>query len=229
MKTKERKEARNLRASQGSSIGDIADQLGVSKSSVSLWTRDIVLTPTQMDNLSSRQLRDESAKASIIKNSIKRRLNFQKEGRLLARKFSNNKMFIAGCIAYWAEGAKSRGSVSMTNSDPNMLRLFVTFLENFFNVDKNNLSVFCRYYTDLSSQGEPEKYWLNALNLPSKCLRKSCVNYYPKTNTMVKRKYEHGKLRYGTCRVKIDSVEIMQQIYGAIQDLMGFEETRWAE
>jgi transposase len=45
VKTRERELARQLRREDGASIKDIAFRVGVSKSSVSLWVRDIQLTP----------------------------------------------------------------------------------------------------------------------------------------------------------------------------------------
>jgi transcriptional regulator with XRE-family HTH domain len=51
MKTAEREQARALRAAEGLPIKEIARRLGVSKSSVSCWVRDIELTPEQEDAL----------------------------------------------------------------------------------------------------------------------------------------------------------------------------------
>jgi len=53
MKTKEKEEARKLRA-QGKSVNEIAKILKVSKGSVSLWTKNIILTQDQINNLKSK-------------------------------------------------------------------------------------------------------------------------------------------------------------------------------
>jgi len=47
MKTRHREEARRMRHLEGRSIKEIARLLEVSRSSVSLWVRDIELTPAQ--------------------------------------------------------------------------------------------------------------------------------------------------------------------------------------
>ena len=47
MKTAEQAAARELRQDEGRSVKEIARLLGVSRSSVSLWVRDIELTPKQ--------------------------------------------------------------------------------------------------------------------------------------------------------------------------------------
>src|SRR3954452_12196623 len=53
MKTDEQRRARELRA-QGRSIGDIQHELGVSRSSVSTWVRDVELTAEQRTRLIAR-------------------------------------------------------------------------------------------------------------------------------------------------------------------------------
>jgi len=42
---------------KGESIGEISDTIGVSKSIVSLWCRDIALTKQQIDNLHKKRSR----------------------------------------------------------------------------------------------------------------------------------------------------------------------------
>jgi hypothetical protein len=54
MKTRERDLARRLRREDGAAINEIASRLRVSKSSVSLWVRDIELTPAQQKALLDR-------------------------------------------------------------------------------------------------------------------------------------------------------------------------------
>jgi hypothetical protein len=57
VKTAERLEARRLRAAEGCSIREIAQRVGVSRSSASLWVRDVELTPPQVDALRGRDPR----------------------------------------------------------------------------------------------------------------------------------------------------------------------------
>lgn len=51
MKQDKRAEARRLRQEQGLSVNQICKQLGVAKSSVSVWVRDIQLTEEQKAEL----------------------------------------------------------------------------------------------------------------------------------------------------------------------------------
>jgi len=54
MKTRERNEARRLRREEGRSVKEIERLLGVSRSTASLWVRDIPLTAAQRASLKRR-------------------------------------------------------------------------------------------------------------------------------------------------------------------------------
>jgi hypothetical protein len=127
-------------------------------------------------------------------------------------------------MLFWAEGARRRNTVQFVNSDPAMTVFFLEFLRKYFNVPDEKVALSCNLFADHAErQNDIEQYWLNALNLPSACLRKSTVNHYSKYS----QKKRKNKLPYGTCRLQIGSTEIVQQLYGAIQELGGFEREEW--
>jgi hypothetical protein len=70
-----------------------------------------------------------------------------------------------------------------------------------------------------------EQFWLDVLGLPGACLRKSIVNSYSRAS---KRK-RVNKLPYGTCKVVVHRTEIVQTIYGSIQEFAGFERPEWLD
>src|SRR4051794_1234173 len=111
----ERKQARALRK-RGMPMKEIAGRLGVSPSSVSLWTRDIQLSPEQTE----RNLREAGRRRGVAWQELNRsrRLTYQLEGRERARQ--SEPQHQAGCMLYWAEGSKERNSVVFANSDVNM-------------------------------------------------------------------------------------------------------------
>jgi transcriptional regulator with XRE-family HTH domain len=87
LKTQERYRARKLRNYRGYSIKQIAVILGVSKSSVSLWVRDIALTEEQHEALRQRNPIYNAQLAGRGATSTRRRAErteYQKHGRLLA-------------------------------------------------------------------------------------------------------------------------------------------------
>jgi transposase-like protein len=227
MKTRERELARALRKNEGRSIREIAAFVGVSRSSVSLWVRDIELTDDQHAALFARNPayngQRVGAQAKVAKYRAIREQH-QRDGRPLAR--NGDPLFAAGCMLYWAEGSKRRNSAMMSNSDPELLRFFVRFLRRYFGVPDEQFSVYCNLFADhLPRQREVEQFWLDTLDLPQSCMRKSVVNVYSKYS----QKKRRNMLPYGTCRVAVHRSHVVQAIYGAIQEYGGFDRPEWLD
>jgi transposase-like protein len=226
VKTRERELARRLRREEGAAIGEIAQRLGVSKSSASLWVRDVELTAAQKDALSQRNPIFNRQLSGWTKLAARRRAEregFQEEGRNLAR--LGDPMFIAGCMLYWGEGAKERNQVQFANSDPPMARFFVDFLRRYFGLE-DEIRITCHLYADhIAKQAEVERFWLEALRLPDSALRKSVVNVYSKYS----KRRRVGNLPFGTCRVVVCRTWVVQTIFGAIQEIGGFTREAWLE
>jgi hypothetical protein len=127
-------------------------------------------------------------------------------------------------MLYWAEGAKGRNTVQFVNSDPAMVAFFGRFLRTYYGVQDDAFRIDCNLFADhVDRQHEIEQYWLDTLALPRTCLRKSTVNVYSKHS----QKKRRNKLPYGTVRVCVHSTEIVQSIYGSIQEYGGFERSEW--
>lgn len=224
MKTEERLLARELRA-QGASVKEIERRLGVARSSVSRWVRDVRLSDEQRTALAARvtegKLRAAEEKAATAR---RRRAAYQEEGRWLAR--TRGASYAGGCMLYWAEGTKCRCSVEVSNSDPALLALFAEFLRNEFAVPSDAMNIHCQLFTDhVDRQRDVEVFWLRACGLPESSLRKSTVNAQSKSS-LGKR---FNKLPYGTCKLRLHSTRIVQTIYGSIQEYGGFERPEWLD
>jgi predicted transcriptional regulator len=165
MKTQERRQARELRT-QGWSVKEIECALGVSRSSVSLWVRDIQLDDEHqrrlVANVTEGKLRAAERKATAAR-VLRRR--YQENGR--ARHGTPGADYAAGCMLYWAEGGKGRNAVLMSNSDPELLRWCVEFLRSQFEVPDESVRVSCNLFADhVDRQREIEAFWLQTLRLP---------------------------------------------------------------
>jgi AcrR family transcriptional regulator len=227
MKTAERDMARRLRREEGLSIRDIERRLGVARSSVSLWVRDIELTREQQEALLARnraRTRQLAGNAIVAAKARHRRASAQKQGRLLAG--SGDPLHVAGCMLFWAEGSKNRNKVELANSDPDVLRLFLRFLRTYFQVPDEKVRIWCNLFADhVERQREIEQFWLTTLGLPRSCLRKSAVNIYSRYT----KKKRTNKLPYGTCTIILNSTQIAQHLYGAIQEYGGFDRPEWLD
>lgn len=203
---------------------EIARLVRVSVSSVSYWVRDVPLTSEQRAELDRRMSANGRAAAAAGRSKAARevRCSYQEHGRSLAR--SQIPLHVAGCMLYWAEGSKSRNSVQFVNSDPVMAQYFVEFLRAHYEVPDEAFRVDCNLFADHAErQYEIERFWLDTLELPRICLRKSTINVYSKYS----KKKRKNRLPYGTVRVCVHSTRVVQSIYGSIQEYGGFERPEW--
>jgi hypothetical protein len=209
------------------SIREIAVLLGVARSSVSRWVRDVELSQAQREELARRNpaLTPEFNGSKIqARQALELRRRYQERGRRLARR--GEPLFVAGCMLYWGEGAKSRNQVMFSNSDPDMAALFMRFLRTYFHVTDEMVRVRCHLFADHAArQHEIEQFWLDMLALQRDRLGKSSVNAHSRRS----KRLRIGTLPYGTCAIVVSRVAIVQAIYGALQELGGFDRPEWAE
>jgi transposase-like protein len=225
VKTEERELARHLRRTEGASIKEIARRTGAAQSSISRWVRDIDLAEDQREALRiaayNGHVKGRTMNAALRRDA---RAIAQEEGRMLA--LNGDWFFVAGCMLYWAEGARSRNQIRFTNSDPEMVRFFVSFLKRYWNLKDTDVRITCNLFADhVERQREIERFWLGVAGVPESCLCKSTVNVYSKYS----KKRRQNKLPYGTCRVTVSRTRIVQSIYGAIQEIGGFTREAWLE
>ena len=133
-KVAEQRRARELRA-QAWTLLDIANELGVSKSSVSLWVRDVEFTPNPRRH--NYWTRDNPHPQQVAKEAEIERC--KREGRELVGTLSEREFLVLGLALYAGEGAKTDGSVRFANSDPRLISVFLMWLRRFFEVDESRL------------------------------------------------------------------------------------------
>jgi hypothetical protein len=213
VKTDEQRRARELRA-LGWSIGEIERELGVSRSSVSGWVRHVELsTEAQARLLWRAGLGPLNSAARSIARARAVRATYQLQGKQRAR--DGDASYAVGCVLHWAEGDKTRNSVRLANSDPELLALFLRFLREHFGVRDEQVAIHCNLFADHSARRtEIENFWLTRLGLPRSALRKSVVNSYSRHS----QKKRRNKLPFGTCKLVVHSTRIQQTILGSIQE-----------
>src|SRR6266849_4191684 len=130
-----RVKARDLRA-QGLDYEDIAAALGVSKSSVSLWVRDLP-TPERLSYAECRKRAAEGVRRYWgAERPVReaRRAAVREAAAAEIGDLTDRELVIAGAIAYWCEGGKNKphrrsDRVVFVNSDPSLIQFFLRFLQ----------------------------------------------------------------------------------------------------
>lgn len=216
------------------SIREISSKTGLAKSTLSGWLKNVELTAEQKNLLSERNpATTEYHKSGKSRtwlyaitvqrkiNSKAKRVSYQRDG---ANRVKNgvDSLFVTGCALYWAEGSKKKDSAILCNTDANMLRIFILFLETCFKIEKSRISFSVQYHKR-EDESKIRSYWLLTLGLPESSARK----FYCSDNRVVtgKKTKIHPN---GICSVMLHDTKIVQMIYGAIKELNGIkDEALW--
>ncbi len=215
-----RLKARDLR-SKGESVKKIAKELGVAKSTASVWVRDIILTVEQFEKL--KQITLKGAELGRLRSALKqkeKRLKLiedaKKEGIKKLIDLTDREFLIAGLALYWGEGSRKKIEVSFCNSDLEMIRFLILWLNKFFNISKDDLR-FCVGINEIHRERENsvKDYWSQMLAVPLNQFNRTS---FKKVNN--KKIYKNHNDHYGTLRVRVlKSVRLHYNIIGLIEGL----------
>jgi hypothetical protein len=220
-KFKEKNEAVKLRI-KGWSIGDIAKKLLISKSTVSMWCRDISLSDTAIREIAKKSKKKSTDALLHYSESLRiqrqqRTSESETKGKERLGLLSKRDIFCIGIGLYWGEGYK-KGSqeFGFTNSDPQMVRFYVKWLEIVFGVKKNDLILRISINAQHTSRvHEVEKYWEGLLGLPSKSFTKLSL-----IKTTSKKIY-NDRNHMGTLRIKVrKGTSMRREVMGAIRSIV---------
>jgi hypothetical protein len=204
-KLSERAKACGLRA-QAWTLDDIASELGVAKSSVSLWVRDVEFTPRPRraarrrgPNILQRRKADEIERLKV-------------EGLLRLGTLSEQAFLAAGAALYAGEGSKADGVVLFANSDPEMVTFFCAWLRHFFDIDESRLRVRVYLHQGLDLEAA-QCFWSGITGVPLKQFGRS---YRAVADESIRlNKHEHGCVY-----VRYSSTLVHRTIMGLIHALL---------
>ncbi|MFH9988390.1 hypothetical protein [Streptomyces luteogriseus] len=178
-----REKARELRL-QGWTYDQIQVELGCSKSSISLWVRDLPKperkrTPEEASAIARRgweatlRLRDEA------------RQHTKEAAQQAIGELSNRELFLLGIGLYWAEGSKDkpydrRENVCFVNSDPGMIRVFLAWLD-LLGVERERVRYSVMIHETADIPGA-EQYWADLVDAERTAFNKTTLKKHnPKT------------------------------------------------
>ncbi len=136
--------ARDLRA-QGWTLTEICEEVGCSRSSASLWCRDVELDEEVLERRRRARFLNGNEGARLRgPNKLQRRKQAEiEEARVMGIETvgsPNEREFLMAGLAYYSgEGSKTDGAVKFANSDPRLMSFFVAWLRHFFEIDESRL------------------------------------------------------------------------------------------
>ncbi|NUR68004.1 MAG: hypothetical protein HOQ47_19815 [Streptomyces sp.] len=178
-----RERARELRR-QGWTYNQIQAELGCSKSSVSLWVRDLP-HPEPKCTPEEQRARMNEGLARLHASRDQERQATKLAAAAAVGDLSDRELFLAGVALYWAEGAKDkpysrRELVLFVNSDPGVIAVFLAWL-NLLEVatDRLRFRVMIHESADVPAA---ERYWADLVGAERTAFNKTTLKKHnPKT------------------------------------------------
>ncbi|MEV4972810.1 hypothetical protein [Streptomyces scopuliridis] len=178
-----REKARELRL-KGLTYDQVQLELGCSKSSISLWVRDLPKPErreaAEQAKLAARKRWDHEL---AVRDEKRRQTKAGAAAEIGA--MSDRELFLLGVGLYWSEGAKSKAHrpqerVSFINSDPHMIGVFLAWLD-LLGIDRERL----RYQVQIHESADvpaAERFWADVAGIDVAALGKTTLKRHnPKT------------------------------------------------
>lgn len=189
--------------------------------------KQIVFEYTQ-NNLSAGQISEKykisetTVNSYLKRNNVQKRsigdairyLNITKHGKkefTLKKALSREEeiLKVAGVMLYWGEGAKTRSSVGFTNSDPEMIAVFLQFLRIICGVDEKRIKALIHIYPD-HDKTELVAFWSRVTGISKK-------NFYKSFIHMGKKGTYKNRSRYGTIAITYSDKKLLQTILSWVE------------
>jgi transcriptional regulator with XRE-family HTH domain len=217
-KSAKRLEAERLRAEEGLSYREIEEAIGVSRSTLSHWLRDIPLTEEQKARL---QERIRANRAAFAARAWKVNRDRYKQAREEARRGGERIMEdvpdetcvdeLALAMLYLGDGTKTGGRVQMASTNPDILRYFLWSLRSLYEVEEERIS-FRLNLVEAARPLEQEliRWWARELDCSEDQFNKTQFDTRSH-QTKVTEDY------YGVCTITHNSTYLKERILGLAQ------------
>jgi transcriptional regulator with XRE-family HTH domain len=197
---------------EGMSIKKIEQKLGIPRSTLSGWLKNIILTESQI------ALLQEDRKVGLIKAQEKAATWHQaeKQVRIKAEASVTQLMIdsidlddkvsveLALAFLYLGEGSKKNSSTSLGSSDVRIARFFVESVKQLYGIQTEKIKCHLHLRADQNEQ-ELKNYWGTALSLPESNFGKSSFD----ARTLGRPTYPEYK---GVCLISCGRVEIQRRL-----------------
>src|SRR3989338_1283183 len=218
-KTLEKLKAIKLRR-EGLSYREILRYVPVSKSTLSLWLRDVGLAKRQTQRLTKKRLDAMRRGWETIRAEKLKRVNTVRNRAVQEVSLLNTReCWLIGIALYWAEGAKEKHDTGATllkfsNSDVSMIEFFQQWLIQYLKLAKNHLKHEL-YIHENADWLNAKNWWARRLNVSSSRI----LVYFKKHNPKTKR-HNTGDRYHGLIRINVPrSSHLTRTIEGWIQGI----------
>jgi len=186
MKSKEKDQSKKLRA-KGYSINQIFKIVQVSKSSVSLWVRDVKLSKTAKHILKAHTLEARKTSAKAKKQKILDKYSQLGDKLLKTTNIDDNFLKICCGLIYWCEGGTHDDNrIQFTNSNPQIIKTFMILLRRLYIIDERRFRISLHIHSYHQAKDQIN-YWSKITKVPTNQFNKP----YLKQNTSIRKKPDY--------------------------------------
>lgn len=189
----------------------------MSKSTISLWCRDVRLGAKQRRRLrqlllngADRARQRWNEKRRVLRAELLRRL--AESARREIGTFSRRDRFIAGIMLYAGEGDKSQERVGISNADPRILHFALDWFCDFLSIDRSKFTVHLYLHAGRSER-RAKAFWTDALEIHASQFRQS---YRPQPRKSHKRNVHE----FGVCAVRAHNKIVHRKIMAWIKEAL---------
>jgi len=127
---------------------------------------------------------------------------------------------MVGLALWWAEGDKNRWRVCVTNSDPDVIRLFVQWMREVYNVPMRKFRAQIHVHQDTDST-KAQRFWRRIIGIAKEQFSKTSVK---RTSSVVRER----RLPYGTCKVMVHDARLFDLVRSRWSQIQSLTGSRWS-
>lgn len=170
-----KQKVKNLRK-KGYSIGWIAKECSISKSTVHEWVRTMIGAKEYARLGKERWIREIQPLGALGQRKKREnkiaKIEVEVNEEIARLRITSDMKRAALSILYWAEGTKGRGMLKFTNTDPRLMLLFITLLRESYDIDETKFRVRMHLHW-YHKERLTKQFWSDLLKIPSKQFNKT--------------------------------------------------------
>lgn len=214
---------------QGRSYNEISSLLKVPKSTLSTWFSDLDIPEEAKQRLADRVAKT-SLRGLIARNKNQTQLaearskKHKGDGEELLGTMNKRDLLVMGTSLYWAEGYKrpivrkgrtiTSHRVSLTNSDPDLVCMFIRFLKEVCEVSEEKIKIWIRVF-----EHQDEAYILNFWQRKCKIPHSNFKKTLQVVSISSQRKKPFNSLPLGVAQVSVSDTSLYHKIMGLISGM----------
>jgi transcriptional regulator with XRE-family HTH domain len=221
-KSEKRLLAEHLRTEQGFSYNEISEQIGVSKSTLSHWLKNISLTIEQEERIQQRIKDNQASFVAQARKTNQKRFKdareqaFQLGVEVVSFLPENDAVHeVALAMLYLGEGDKTGNRVQIANTDPAVLQYFLWAVEKLYQIDRTEMTLRLNLVEAARPlEDQMKNWWSECLNCSISQFIKSQFDQRSQNPNLT------GDYR-GVCTITYNDTYLFERLMGVYSSYLG--------